>query len=165
MNIYLWIIVAALLLEFFLHTLSRLLDLKNLRSELPVEFKGYYSSDEYVRSQEYLRTSTRFSYVTSTFDLFIMLLIIFMGLFNTVDLWLRSFGCSSIITGLMFFGLLFFIQDILGTPFSLYRTFIIEEEFGFVGIELENDSYETAKKRIPSITNQIVAPKTRKTVV
>jgi len=36
----------------------------------------------------------------------------------------------------------------------------IEEEFGFVGIELENDSYETAKKRIPSITNQIVAPKT-----
>ena len=56
---------------------------------------------------------------------------IFFGLLNTVDLWLRGFGFSSIITGLIFFGVLFFIQDIIGTPFSLYRTFIIEEKFGF----------------------------------
>ena len=131
MNIYLWIIVAALLLDFFLHTLSRFLDHKNLSLELPVEFKGYYSSEEYARSQKYLKENTRFSYLTSAFDLLLILFVIFFGLFNTVDLWLRGFGFSSIITGLIFFGVLFFIQDIIGTPFSLYRTFIIEEKFGF----------------------------------
>ena len=131
MNIYLWIVVAALLVDFFLHTLSRFLDHKNLSLELPVEFKGYYSSEEYARSQKYLKENTRFSYLTSAFDLLLILFVIFFGLFNTVDLWLRGFGFSSIITGLMFFGVLFFIQDIIATPFSLYRTFIIEEKFGF----------------------------------
>ena len=131
MNIYLWVIVAALLLQFFLYTLSRFLDLNNLHPELPAEFKGYYSPDEYGRSQEYLKENTRFSYLTSTFDLLLILLVIFLGLFNTIDIWIRSFGFSSLITGLMFFGLLFLIQDIIGTPFSLYQTFIIEEKFGF----------------------------------
>ena len=131
MNIYLWIIVAALLLDFFLHTLSRFLDHKNLSLDLPIEFKGYYSPDEYVRSQKYLRENTRFSYIASSFDLLLILLVIFLGLFNTLDLWIRAFGYSPIVTGLMFFGVLFFIQDIISTPFALYSTFIIEEKFGF----------------------------------
>ena len=125
MNIYFWIIVAALLLEFFLYTLSRFLDLKNLSTDLPVDFKGFYSEDEYFRSQEYLRENTRFTYLTSSFDLLVIFLVIFFGLFNTVDLWIRGFGGSSIVVGLLFFGLLFFILDLISTPFSLYRTFII----------------------------------------
>ena len=97
MNIFLWIIVATLLLEFFLYTLSRFLDLKHLSTDLPGEFKGYYSSEEYARSQKYLKENTRFSYLTSAFDLLLILFVIFFGLFNTVDLWLRTFGFSSII--------------------------------------------------------------------
>jgi STE24 endopeptidase len=131
MNIYLCIIVAALLLDFFLHNLSRFLDLKHLSIDLPIEFKGYYSQDEYSRSQQYLKENTRFAYITSTFDLLIILFVIFIGLFNTLDFWVRSFGYSPPITGLMFFGILFFIQDIISTPFSLYSTFIIEEKYGF----------------------------------
>ena len=131
MNIYLWVIVAALLLDYFLHFLSRFLDLKRLSTKLPEEFNGYYSADEYVRSQEYLRENSRFSFFTSSFDLLLILLVIFLGLFNTMDLWVRSFGYSPIVTGLIFFGVLFFIQDVITTPFSLYSTFIIEEKFGF----------------------------------
>jgi len=131
MNIYLWIIVAALLLEFFLRTLSKFLDLKNLSTELPEEFKGYYSQDEYARSQQYLSENTRFSYIVSSVNLIIILLVIYLGLFNNIDLWVRGLGFSPIITGLLFFGFLFIIQDIISTPFSLYSTFIIEEKFGF----------------------------------
>ena len=123
--------MAALLLEYFLHTLSRFLDLKCLSTKLPHEFKGHYSPDEYVRSQKYLRENTRFSYIASSFDLLLILLVIFLGLFNTLDLWIRAFGYSPIVTGLMFFGVLFFVQDIISTPFALYSTFIIEEKFGF----------------------------------
>ena len=80
MNIYLWIIVAALLLEYFLYTLSRYLDLKCLSTKLPHEFKGYYSANEYSRSQEYLVENTRFSYLTSVVDLIIILMVILFGL-------------------------------------------------------------------------------------
>jgi len=131
MNIYLGIILAALLVDYFLHALSRFLDLKNLSTNLPDEFIDHYSSEEYARSQEYLRENTRFSYFTSSFDLMVILLVIFLGIFNILDLWIRDFGFSPLISGLIFFGVLFFIQDIISTPFSLYRTFVIEEKFGF----------------------------------
>ena len=131
MNIYLWIILAALLVDYFLHALSRFLDLKNMSTELPDEFIDYYSPEEFVRSQEYLKENTRFSFFTSSFDLLVILLVILLGGFNFVDLWLRGFGYSPIISGLIFFGVLFFIQDIINTPFSLYRRFVIEEKFGF----------------------------------
>ena len=131
MNIYLGIILAALLVDYFLHALSRFLDLKNMSTNLPDEFIDHYSSEEYTRSQEYLRENTRFSYFTSSFDLMVILLVIFLGIFNILDLWIRDFGFSPLISGLIFFGVLFFIQDIISTPFSLYRTFVIEEKFGF----------------------------------
>ena len=131
MNIYFCIIVSVLLVDFFLNTLAKILDLKNLSINLPVEFKGYYSKEKYARSQEYLNENTRFSYITSSFDLFVILLVITLGLFNTIDHWVRGFECSPVITGLIFFGVLFFIQDIISTPFSLYKIFVIEEKFGF----------------------------------
>ena len=131
MNIYLCIIIGALLLEFILFNLSRHLDLQNISTSLPNAFKGYYGANEYAKSQEYLVENTRFSYLTSAVDLIIILMVILCGLFNNVDLWLRDFGFSPMVTGLLFFGVLFLFQDIISTPFSLYRTFIIEGDFGF----------------------------------
>jgi len=131
MNLYLCIIIGALLLEFLLFNLSRHLDLKNISTSLPNEFKGYYSASEYARSQEYLVENARFSYLTSAVDVLIILMVILFGLFNNIDLWLRDLSFSPMVTGLLFFGVLFLFQDIINTPFSLYRTFIIEEKFGF----------------------------------
>ena len=44
---------------------------------------------------------------------------------------MRGFGFVPIITGLLFFGVLFILQDILVTPFAIYKTFIIEEKYAF----------------------------------
>ena len=33
--------------------------------------------------------------------------------------------------GLLFMGILYFIQDIISLPFSIYHTFVIEEKYGF----------------------------------
>jgi STE24 endopeptidase len=131
LNIYLCIIIGALLFEFFLFSISKYLDLQNISTSLPNVFKGYYSANEYARSQDYLAENTRFSYLTSTVDLIIILIVIFLGIFNNVDVWLRDFGFSPMVTGLLFFGVLFLFQDIISTPFSLYRTFLIEQNFGF----------------------------------
>ncbi|MCS5640660.1 MAG: M48 family metallopeptidase [Candidatus Marinimicrobia bacterium] len=131
MNIYLLIILSALIGEFLLRTLVRVLDLKALDPGLPNEFQGYYDEEKYARSQEYTRVNTRFAFFTTSFDLIVILVFILFGGFNFVDQIIRGFGLSTLPSGLAFFGILFFASDLISTPFSLYQNFVIEEDFGF----------------------------------
>ena len=131
MNIYLLIILSALIGEFLLRTLVRVLNLKALDPGLPNEFQGYYDEEKYARSQEYTRVNTRFAFFTTSFDLIVILVFILFGGFNFVDQIVRGFGLSTLPSGLAFFGILFFASDLISTPFSLYQNFVIEENFGF----------------------------------
>ena len=131
MNIYLLIILSALIGEFLLRTLVRVLNLKALDPGLPNEFQGYYDEEKYARSQEYTRVNTRFAFFTTSFDLMVILVFILFGGFNFVDQIVRGFGLSTLPSGLAFFGILFFASDLISTPFSLYQNFVIEEDFGF----------------------------------
>ena len=131
MNIYLLIILSALIGEFLLRTLVRVLNLKALDPGLPNEFQGYYDEEKYARSQEYTRVNTRFAFFTTSFDLIVILVFILFGGFNFVDQIVRGFGLSTLPSGLVFFGMLFFASDLISTPFSLYQNFVIEEDFGF----------------------------------
>ena len=131
MNIYLHIIPSAVIGEFLLRTLVRVLNLKALDPGLPNEFRGYYDEEKYARSQEYTRVNTRFAFFTTSFDLIVILVFILFGGFNFVDQIVRGFGLSTLPSGLAFFGILFFASDLISTPFSLYQNFVIEEDFGF----------------------------------
>ena len=131
MNIYLLIILSALIGEFLLRTLVRVLNLKALDPGLPNEFQGYYDEEKYARSQEYTRVNTRFAFFTTSFDLIVILVFILFGGFNFVDQIIRGFSLSTLPSGLAFFGILFFTSDLISTPFSLYQNFVIEEDFGF----------------------------------
>ena len=137
MNIYLLIILSALIGEFLLRTLVRVLNLKALDPGLPNEFQGYYDEEKYARSQEYTRVNTRFAFFTTSFDLMVILVFILFGGFNFVDQIVRGFGLSTLPSGLAFFGILFFASDLISTPFSLYQNFVIEEDFGFNKLTLK----------------------------
>ncbi|MFN1835783.1 M48 family metallopeptidase [Balneola sp. MJW-20] len=131
MNIYGWIILIALLLEFSLSVISDLYNLSALKKELPAEFEGVYDEERYARSQEYTRVKTRFGFITGTFDLLLLLIFWFMGGFNMLDQWLSTFGFDPLVTGLAFIGTLIIAKTIISLPFSIYSTFVIEERFGF----------------------------------
>ena len=131
MNGYLLCILAILLISYLLDLTVALLNLRSLRPELPSEFAGIYEADQYARSQEYTRVNTRFSLIQSTVGLVLTLTFILAGGFNLVDLAARSFGLSSIPTGLLFTGMLGLLTAVLNLPFSIYSTFVIEQRFGF----------------------------------
>ena len=131
MNPYLTIILVAIIGEFVLRTIARLLNVQSVSQNIPDGFEEFYDQEKYAKSQEYLKTNTRFALLTSTFDIIIILVVILGGYFNVFDQFVRSFGYSSITSGLLFFGFIFIIQDIISLPFSLYSTFVIEEKFGF----------------------------------
>jgi len=131
-SIFFIVIIGVIIFEYILSFIVRTLNLKALSTKIPDEFSDVYDKDRYVSSQEYAKTNSKFSYITSTFSLILGLVFIFSGFYNVLDLYARSLGFSSeAVTGLFFFGLLFFINDILSLPFSIYRTFVIEEKYGF----------------------------------
>ena len=131
MNIYFIIIIGMFLFQYILEIVVNFLNIKSLNPNLPSEFKDTFDSEKYLKSQNYTKTNTKFSFLTSSFSLIVNLMFIFGGFYNVIDVYVRSFGFNANITGLLFFGLLFIINDIISIPFSIYKTFVIEERFGF----------------------------------
>ncbi|MFN8254843.1 MAG: M48 family metallopeptidase [Bacteroidales bacterium] len=126
-----YIIIAIVLIEFFI---SRFLDSLNAswrKKELPDMLKDIYKPEEYEKSQEYGRVKTKFSMISSGFQLVIILIVLFTGVFGLVDNFIHSHFENNIIAALLFFGAIFFASDIISLPFSIYSTFVIEEKFGF----------------------------------
>ena len=86
MNIYLAIILAAVLLPFLLDLISSIFNLKALDLNPPAALKDIYAPEKYRRSQEYTRESTHFNFVASTFGLALLLVFWFLHGFGWLDL-------------------------------------------------------------------------------
>ena len=128
---YYLIIIFALAVEYLLSTVSSILDMGNIVEEVPADFQNVYDREKYARSQSYLRDRTRFGIFSSTFSLLLILVVIHTGLFGVLDQFVRVQTNQPILAGLLFFGIIFIIQDIISLPFSIYSTFVIEEKFEF----------------------------------
>jgi STE24 endopeptidase len=132
MNFYFIFIISALTIEFLLNRITGFLNIRSLSPVLPEEFNKSYDQSKYENSQEYTRTNEKFASIASTFSFIVILIAIISGLFNILDVFVRNMEFQSeIVNGLIFFGIFALIQDIISTPFSLYRHFVIEERFGF----------------------------------
>lgn len=131
MNAYLIIILVALIGRYVLDLVADVLNLHHFSAELPTEFDGLYDADKYTTSQQYLQTNTRFGLFASTCGIAVTLLAILLGGFNMADNLARSQGLAAIPTGLLFAAIVAAVSHVLGLPFALYRTFVIEARFGF----------------------------------
>jgi len=131
MNLYAAVILAALLVDFVLKLIANVLNLKALRAELPAEFEDVYPAESYAKAQQYTRIATQFGFLTSVFDLLVLLVFWLFGGFNLLDVWLRGFGFGSIVTGLLFIGILLLGRTLLNLPFQVFSTFVLEQHFGF----------------------------------
>jgi STE24 endopeptidase len=131
MNGIAWIVLLTFLIDFGLHWLADHLNLKAWPASPPEAFRSYFEAGRYQRSKDYLRISTRFGWLAEGTQLAAILFFWFAGGFPILDSWVRSFGKGPILSGLVFVGILMGLRSILSFPFSLYRTFVIEENFGF----------------------------------
>ena len=131
MNIFGIIIFGTLLGTFFIKLVANILNLKAAGEVLPDEFRDVYDREAYEKSQNYLHHSTVFSLVTATFDLVVLLVFWFAGGFNYLDLVVRALGFSPLLTGIVYIGILLFLQGLVSLPFSIYHTFVLEEKYGF----------------------------------
>src|SRR4030042_4513280 len=131
MNAFAIVILVALVLEFALELVGNLLNLKALKFEFPPILQGIYKPEDYRKSQEYIRATTRFSLVGSSFTLFLLLTFWFSGGFNWFDQVVRMWNFIPLVNGLLYIGILLFAYSLVTLPLSIYDTFVIEARFGF----------------------------------
>lgn len=130
-NTVFYIFIGIILFDF---VLERTIDYLNSRlwsDELPEEVRDVYDSEKYRKSQEYKKINDKFSILTSSFNLVLILLMLFSGGFAFVDSISKNLVQNSIAITLVFFAILMFCSDVINTPFAVYDTFVIEEKFGF----------------------------------
>lgn len=126
-----WIIVAILIFDYVLEQWLDRLNASTMKAELPTELEGIYNQDEYKRQQNYAKEKLRFSFITETFGLVLVLAVLFLGGFGWLDGIVRSISESNVVQALLFFGIVFLASDIFGIPFDVYKTFVIEARYGF----------------------------------
>ncbi|MBA4312808.1 MAG: peptidase M48 [Chlorobiaceae bacterium] len=131
MNYYGIIILIALVGEYLLDLAADLLNLKTLRGDLDDEFTSVYDKQTYSKSLSYTRDKTNFGIIQSSFDLAITLLFWLAGGFQYLDLLIRDYQLSNILTGILYIGVFILLRSILSLPFQLYSTFVIESQYGF----------------------------------
>ncbi|MCF6294087.1 MAG: M48 family metallopeptidase [Flavobacteriaceae bacterium] len=126
-----YIIIAILIINFIIDKILDTLNAKHFNDALPPELQDVYDEDEYKKSQAYKKTNYKFSNYTSLFSLVLTLAFFFFDGFEFVDNIARSYSDNNIIIALIFFGIIMLGSDIITTPFAYYKTFVIEEKFGF----------------------------------
>jgi len=126
-----YILIAILLVNFIIDKILDFLNTKHFDDAIPTELEDVYEKEEYEKSQAYKKTNAKFSNLTGLFSLVLTLAFFFFDGFKFVDELARNYSTNNIVITLIFFGIIMLGSDILTTPFSYYKTFVIEEKFGF----------------------------------
>ena len=126
-----YIIIAILVIEFIIETTLDHLNSKRYNDPVPEDLKDVFDSDEYQKSQDYKKTNYRFGLLTSSFSLLLTLGFLFFRGFEWLDTIARSVSDNNIIIALVFFATIMIGSDVITMPFGYYKTFVIEERFGF----------------------------------
>ena len=130
-TILFWCIIAILVLNFAVDAILDYLNVKYADENLPKEVEGIYDAEKYKKQQEYFKTNNRFGAVSDIFNFIVIMLMFFFFGFAFVDNIARDCTDNWMLISLIFFGILYFANEIISIPFEWYQTFTIEERFGF----------------------------------
>lgn len=126
-----FVIIFILVADFGLERYLAYLNIKNSKIPLPAILSDIYDSEKYEKQQDYFRTNSRFGMISSSFSFLLTLLMYVFGGFGWLDGILQVHIEHEILRSMAFFGIIFLANDILGIPFEIYDTFVIEQRFGF----------------------------------
>jgi len=139
------LIVSIIIFNYLLERWLDFLDSKQWSYELPEEVKDVYDAEQYKKSQIYKHINDKFGLITSTFSFLVVITMLFFHVFGFIDTWARTISSNPVIIAIIFFGVLMFASDIINTPFAIYDTFVIEEQFGFNKTSLRTFIFDKLK--------------------
>ncbi len=125
------LLIIALFLLWKLDLIATILTLKNLKAELPEEFRGIWDDEKYQRSQAYEKAQAQYGILSSISSLSVLLVFWFFGGFGWLEGIVTQWNLGEITTGLCFIALIYLGTWATSLPFDIYHTFVLEERFGF----------------------------------
>tara|TARA_B110000046_G_scaffold156648_1_gene167542 strand:- start:942 stop:2174 length:1233 start_codon:yes stop_codon:yes gene_type:complete len=125
------LIIGVIVFNFIKDFLLDYLNSKNFNNKIPSIISDVYDKEKYLKSIEYKKIQYSFSKYLKTYSLLIILCFFYFDGFVILDDYCRVLFESPLLISLTFFGILFFGNELLALPFSIYFTFVIEEKFGF----------------------------------
>ena len=126
-----YLILGIIIYDFLMERILEILNRKSSKKPIPAALEGIYDKTKYERSQAYQRELAVFTFFSASVTFVLLFLSVYNGWFGYLDIWIRSFAPIDMLTTIIFFGCLYVISDIIGTPFSVYKNFVIEEKYGF----------------------------------
>lgn len=104
---------------------------KNVKNNTAIELLNIYSDDEIEKSLNYTQEKTHISVIQTIYSSILIFIFIYFGFFGEIDSYLRSSISNFYVLGISYILSISLIFAVLQLPFSLYRTFKIEEKYGF----------------------------------
>ncbi|MFK7832346.1 MAG: M48 family metallopeptidase [Winogradskyella sp.] len=126
-----YIIIAIIIINFIKDKILDAINAKHYNDPIPDALNDVYDETEYKKSQAYKTVNYKFGIWASLFSFVLTISFLFLDGFEYVDNIARRYSENPIIIALIFFGIIMIASDIITTPFGYYKTFVIEEEFGF----------------------------------
>jgi len=128
--IFLVVLTLSVVLQLWL-THRHMKHVSNHRRQVPADFEGKLSLEEHQKAADYTLAKTRYGRVDLLYSTVLLLLWTLGGGLEWLDNAWRSMGWTSLTTGVVFMISAFWLMSLLDVPFSAYRTFVIEQGFGF----------------------------------
>lgn len=126
--------VIFLLADFSVRNYLAMRQIRHVRlhqNQVPVEFSHHISLRSHQRAAKYTIARTQLSLFESLADTTLLVALLLLGGLQWLDLfWARTFS-NDWLRQLCLIGSVFFLGAVIQLPFTLYRTFILEQRFGF----------------------------------
>jgi STE24 endopeptidase len=129
-----WLLLTLYLLVLACRLWLRHLNLQHLKAhghEVPAGFEGIVDRELLVKTSAYTLATSRVGLIESLFSSLLLLLFLFSGLLTWYDDLILGVTTSFVGQGCLFVLGLLLAQTLIDMPFSLYRTFVVEERFQF----------------------------------
>jgi STE24 endopeptidase len=98
---------------------------------IPTSLEQYVSEKKLKESKSYQKEYFYFGLISGTLSFVITFLFIYFEIFGKIDTGLKVYLSNPLFVSLSFFAIIFISSDLLGIPFEYYKTFVIEEKYGF----------------------------------
>ena len=127
---FIFFLAASFILQLWL-TRRHISHIATHRANVPDAFTDKISLEAHQKAADYTITKNKFGILELSFSTILLALWTLGGGLQYLDNIIRTLELSPIITGVSVIIGLSIISGLLDIPFSLYRTFVIEEKFGF----------------------------------
>ncbi len=126
-----YLFIAFMVIEFLIEKFLDWLNAKHFNDSLPAELQDIFDAESYQKSQAYKRDNYHFERLTGSLSFIFILLFLFLKGFAWLDKLVSNWTGNSLLQSLYFFGILFLAGSLFSIPFAYYKTFVIEEKYGF----------------------------------